>query len=264
MSLQSKPKLPSLDKIAGKEQTPVQKNSLYRSGLFKATCVAALVYLICDTSGRFSLYFCVVYTILAFVLTNGVLSLWQAIRWLKQDNIDFENRRKKEREQLPTLANMTPRERAQAPVFANAVAADQISGGITSTPCLHKERLKAILRATYPTGSSEVGCLPTLSDLRELSYTAERKSDMSWQLGVATSTLLISGILGTLVGVHDAIPISSAERMELAEILPALYPSAIAVFSTVLLLILRGWYRHGVERYIGRLDRHTQIGRAHV
>lgn len=104
------------------------------------------------------------------------------------------------------------------------------------------------------------GKLPSLSDLRFLTHAAESARPSVWRMRVAISVLLIVGILGTLVGIHGAIASgieSGARAFPIEKLQPALLPSSIAVLSTIVLIIMRGFYQRRVNRYIGRLDRHT-------
>lgn len=120
----------------------------------------------------------------------------------------------------------------------------------------HSIRFAVILKSVC----RENGKLPSLSDLRFLTYAAESARPSVWRLRVAISVLLIVGILGTLVGIHGAISSgieSGARAFPIEKLQPALLPSALAVLSTIILIILRGFYQRRVERYIGRLDRHT-------
>lgn len=96
--------------------------------------------------------------------------------------------------------------------------------------------------------------LPTLSDLHALTLNRESHRSSSTALTTSVSVLLIAGICGTMLNVHDAL--GEGTDM-LADLEHALEPAHRAVFFTIILLILKGVYTALVTRYIAKLDAYT-------
>ncbi len=96
--------------------------------------------------------------------------------------------------------------------------------------------------------------MPSLHDLHSLSEQDEMSRRSSCWLRTITSFLLIMGILGTLTGVHKVLENGSANIPELGK---ALQPSMYAVFFTIILMWLRGWYVAKLDGYLEKLDLFT-------
>lgn len=96
--------------------------------------------------------------------------------------------------------------------------------------------------------------LPSLHDLHSLSVQDEMSRLSSCCLRTITSFLLIMGILGTLTGVHKAV---SGTDIEIPSLALALQPSMYAVFFTIVLMWLRGWYVARMDGYLEKLDLFT-------
>lgn len=104
--------------------------------------------------------------------------------------------------------------------------------------------------------------LPAMADLHEITLQRELSHWDSAGLNTIISFLLILGIMGTLTGVHDVltgndVPQVSADDINLSVLAPALSPSALAVFGTVVLMICRALYLRLVDSYLGVLDEVT-------
>lgn len=110
-------------------------------------------------------------------------------------------------------------------------------------------RLKCILSSLEGKGGDK--SLPSLRDLHDLTMQTEMSRFFPLVLRVIVSSLLIIGIIGTLVGVHNSI---DQVTTKLDALQPALEPSIWAVGSTVFLLFVRGIYVGLVDKYLARLD----------
>lgn len=96
--------------------------------------------------------------------------------------------------------------------------------------------------------------MPSLHDLHSLSEQDEMSRRSSCWLRTITSFLLIMGILGTLTGVHRVLEHGNPNIPELGR---ALQPSMYAVFFTIILMWLRGWYVAKLDGYLEKLDLFT-------
>ena len=193
------------------------------------------------SSAHYLLLVCLLMLSSVYIGFVSVLKAWLNIL---RESKKFEDRRKNDLSQqhwrdLKLAANIRQIE--------DALQADANLYGIDAH---HTVRFRVILKSVC----HEQGQLPSLSDLRALTYAAESARNPVWKLRVAISVMLIVGILGTLVGVHAAI---EAGHFSMEKLQPALLPSSFAVFFTIILIVLRGLYKRAVDEYIGRLDRHT-------
>lgn len=96
--------------------------------------------------------------------------------------------------------------------------------------------------------------MPSLHDLHSLSEQDEMSRRSSCWLRTITSFLLIMGILGTLTGVHKVLEHGNPKIPALGN---ALQPSMYAVFFTIILMWLRGWYVAKLDGYLEKLDLFT-------
>ena len=132
------------------------------------------------------------------------------------------------------------------------------------------DRLQALIASVIKgnnTSRDAVKDLPRIHDLHELTLQRELSKTAPSGLKIIVSILLITGICGTLVGIHDNItkldPNSLKDEKTQTEggkssridvLQPALEPSLIAIFSTVILIILRGRYIRQVDSFLADLD----------
>lgn len=198
------------------------------------------------------------YGIILLMALEGVLAVFLSWWGVFHARRHFEANRTKELNASVELCNKypDPHMRAQAQVFEEVLNTSSTPGA-SDIRFHQQERLRIILKALYP-AKDITGQMPPLSTLRELSYMAEASRRPVWILRTVIAVLLITGILGTLMGVHDFLPKEQESIANITDIQPALIPSAIAVLCTIVLLILRSvFYRRGVDLLIGRLDRHT-------
>ena len=110
-------------------------------------------------------------------------------------------------------------------------------------------RLKCILSSLEGKGGDK--SLPSLRDLHDLTMQTEMSRLCPLVLRVIVSSLLIIGIIGTLVGVHNSI---DQVTTKLDALQPALEPSMWAVGATVLLLFVRGIYVGMMDKFLAGLD----------
>lgn len=215
----------------------------------------------------------VVSVLLLVTIMWGFVSLLKARLEIREEMESFEKRREKE------LIDEKGNNNDALSTLKSATHVHMVTLRLTNNEKMygnkhHAKRYECILKAVYGAkmaaaahkkvllnendGSTAPGALPSLTDLRTLTYASEASRPHVWSLRVVCSVLLIIGILGTLVGVHAAIPTVEGMHMEeLSALKPALLPSAIAVFFTVLFIIWRSFYDKAFDRYVGRLDRHT-------
>lgn len=116
-------------------------------------------------------------------------------------------------------------------------------------------RLSTIADSISRTDAREI---PSLGDLHTLTLQDETSRLSSTALRTITSFMLILGIAGTLLGVHDVLSHPDEQGgFSLAKLPPALMPSMLAVSCTVLLMWLRGYYMAILDRYLEKLDLFT-------
>lgn len=199
------------------------------------------------------------FSVLVYLALIGLLAYFHAQTGLKLERKAFEENRHRELapENLRQLFKRcpTPYQRSRDSFFTELFD-KEFADDSHDTRWHHRERPKMMVKAAFPL-DNETGRIPMLDDLRELSLVAELGRRPVRILNNITSTFLILGILGTLYGVHEALPPAENARMELQEVANALLPSAFAVIFTIILIILRSLYRHKVNLHLGRLDRHT-------
>ncbi len=125
---------------------------------------------------------------------------------------------------------------------------------------LTEQRLIVILRSVQK--ENAVRKLPTFTSLRALSLQQAYAQHAPW-LRTIISFLLVLGIVGTLVGVHEALETVDLhdEKTEVGELMRhvshALWPGMLATFFSVVLMLCRGWYRYRFNRFMKSLDNMT-------
>lgn len=97
---------------------------------------------------------------------------------------------------------------------------------------------------------------PSLGDLHELTVQRERGGISTATFRVLAPGILVMGILGTLLGVHNKLDSISGE-MGVSVLADSLIPGALAVFFTVLVMVLRGWYNKELSSFISDFDEYT-------
>lgn len=199
-----------------------------------------------------------VWGLVFFYAFVGFCSLCPVFWGLKKEIKAFEKRRKTEfRVEIIKQLKEYSTAKKRADFFKFKLCPNKQPSAFLSDPRWHhRDRLKTIIESTFPNDHDE-GKLPTLDDLRELTYRAEMGRRSVWFLNFITATFLIVGILGTLNGVHQALPEDDSSRMVLADVALALLPSAVSVFFTITLIIFRSVYRRAFSLHLARLDRHT-------
>lgn len=94
--------------------------------------------------------------------------------------------------------------------------------------------------------------LPSLTELHEIAEQTEM--DHIRINNIFFSSLLITGIFGTLYGVHG---FGSNDSGSIEGLKPALLPSACAVGCMVVLMVLRSIHQMTLDRLLGLLDHYT-------
>lgn len=97
--------------------------------------------------------------------------------------------------------------------------------------------------------------LPCIDDLHEWSRERELSRPCVSLHGLVVGSLLIVGILGTLIGVHTSLKGDSEGILQ--RLLPALEPSMWAVGFTIVLTAFKGGYTYLLDQLLSRLDRYT-------
>ena len=116
------------------------------------------------------------------------------------------------------------------------------------------DRLFAVLQSVNP--HNLVRKTPELSDLHELTMQRERSSIATSMFRALAPCILVIGILGTLLGVHNKLDEVSGEP-GISALTDALIPGALAVFFTVLVMVFRGYYNRKLSEFISAFDEYT-------
>lgn len=116
------------------------------------------------------------------------------------------------------------------------------------------DRLYAILCSVST--SNLVRKSPPLEDLHELTIQKERGSASTSVFRMLIPSILVLGILGTLVGVHEKLLLIDKE-LGLVELADALLPGAIAVGATVVVMMYRGVYNKTLSRFVAAFNEYT-------
>ena len=98
--------------------------------------------------------------------------------------------------------------------------------------------------------------LPPLQDLHELTMQRERGGRAVSIFRFLSPSILVLGILGTLLGVHENLSSISGES-GIAALANALQPGAFAVACTVLVMFLRGFYNKALSSFVSEFNDYT-------
>lgn len=100
---------------------------------------------------------------------------------------------------------------------------------------------------------------PPLADLTELTMQRERGGTATATLRTLAPTILVLGILGTLLGVHERVGVLGNMQSGGVEYLAdALIPGALAVLVTVVLMIWRELgYNRNLAKFCSEFDEYT-------
>ena len=196
-----------------------------------------------------------IYALLMSVLVSaGIVTLWcihRAKLNLEAEERAFKECRKKlrvyhEPELIYSLKSSAEVQRVLC--SGNSEAEQELNSGYVS------DRLYAVIRSVKP--DNLVRKIPPLSDLHELTMQRERS-------GIATSVfralapgILVLGILGTLLGVHNKLDDVSRD-VSITALTDALIPGAMAVFFTVVVMLFRGVYNRKLSEFISAFDEYT-------
>lgn len=120
------------------------------------------------------------------------------------------------------------------------------------------QRWAAMLKAVKE--DNAVRRIPSFTSLRAINLQQSYASHAVW-LRVVMPMLLVLGICGTLVGVHEALgmPVEQAPEQQamMAYVSQALLPGILATFCTIVLMIFRGFYRKAFNEMMRELDNMT-------
>lgn len=97
---------------------------------------------------------------------------------------------------------------------------------------------------------------PTLTDLHELTQQQERGEFTTALFRALTPSMLVIGILGTLIGVHNQLRLFDANA-GIEQLVSALGPGIMAVLGTIICIVLRGVYNNRYAAYTTQLDEFT-------
>lgn len=97
---------------------------------------------------------------------------------------------------------------------------------------------------------------PTLTDLHELTQQQERGEFTTALFRALTPSMLVIGILGTLLGVHNQLGLFAADG-GIEQLVSALGPGIMAVLGTIICIVLRGVYNNRYAAYTTQLDEFT-------
>lgn len=117
------------------------------------------------------------------------------------------------------------------------------------------DRLYAILKSVST--DNLVRKAPSLSDLHELTMQRERGGLATATFRAISPAILVLGILGTLLGVHNKLD-EVGSLNDISALADALIPGALAVFFTVLVMFCRGWvYNKELAKFVSEFDEFT-------
>lgn len=97
---------------------------------------------------------------------------------------------------------------------------------------------------------------PTLTDLHELTQQQERGEFTTALFRALTPSMLVTGILGTLIGVHNQLRVLDTNA-GIEQLVSALGPGIMAVLGTIICIVLRGVYNNRYAAYTKDLDEFT-------
>lgn len=117
------------------------------------------------------------------------------------------------------------------------------------------DRLYAILQSI--SDRNLVRKTPELSDLHELTMQRERGGKSIATFRALAPCILVLGILGTLLGVHNRIADVSTEGI--TALTEALIPGALAAFFTISVVWSRGGYNRKLSEFISDFDEYTLV-----
>ncbi len=115
------------------------------------------------------------------------------------------------------------------------------------------DRLYAILSSVNT--SNLVRKAPPLEDLHELTMQRERGGRATALFRMIAPSVLVLGILGTLLGVHHQL--AEVDEKGVFVLSDALMPGAYAVFFTVIVMACRGFYNGALSRFVSDFNKYT-------
>ena len=194
----------------------------------------------------------IVWVLLGAMIMLGVAAACSSICNVYRSRTHFEQQRAADMAFAAQKHYASVRERVRDVHFAPFLPGGPIAA------CLphrmhHVDRLQIILSIVRQ-DETEVK-MPALDDLRTHSYSVEKALWHNWILRIVISVLLITGILGTLAGVHGSL--EGGSGVDMALLPQAFLPSLVAVVASIILILMQAWYRYLFDTYMGRVDCHT-------
>ena len=186
------------------------------------------------------------------MMVLGGLTACLSIGNVSRSRAHFEKQRAADIVFARHIHHSSVRERVRDEHFAPYLPGGSIAASLPHR-MHHVDRLQIILRIVQQ-DETEV-TMPALDDLRTQSYSVEKALWHNWVLRIVISVLLITGILGTLVGVHASM--EGAGRVNIMLLPQAFLPSLVAVVASIVLILAQAWYRYLFDSYLGRVDCHT-------
>ncbi|MBQ1959895.1 MAG: hypothetical protein II349_00015 [Akkermansia sp.] len=133
-------------------------------------------------------------------------------------------------------------------LYGGAIAKKLQSGYVS-------DRLYAVLCSVDT--DNMVKKLPALEDLRELTMQRERGGLSTSAFRLLAPSILVCGILGTLVGVHSCLVGGERGNEIITVLADALLPGALAVGITVVVMSIRGIYNSRWAHFVSGFDEYT-------
>ncbi len=223
--------------------------------------------------------------LLALLLTVGILCLvgiWWALSNLKLEKSVYDAMQKDDKLQVlyeRYLRGEVKTEEGNAvPDFYAAVAEQARQNGVCALGS--STAVQQYLRSLYGSAISRkihsgyvsdrlyavlcsvdtenlVKKLPALEDLRELTMQRERGGFSTSCFRLLSPSILVCGILGTLIGVHGCLGGGVHGKAMIPMLADALLPGALAVGITVMVMCFRGWYNSRWAQFVSAFDEYT-------
>lgn len=136
---------------------------------------------------------------------------------------------------------------------SSAIVQKEICGNEVLHTSYVSDRLYAIL--SNVSTENLVRKAPPLEDLHELTIQREQGGIATAMFRMLSPSILVLGILGTLLGVHQQLDF--VEEKGATVLTQALLPGALAVLSTVVVMGYRGKYNRLLSRFIADFNEYT-------
>ncbi len=197
----------------------------------------------------------IVIIVLIFLLTGwGVVDFFRTIALLRKEQERLEDFRDPQKSPGRYFLDGLLEDVEQKELLAELDAKEKSEGRLLMVEQRWATMLKAV-KADNP-----VRQVPSFTSLRAINLQQSYAMHTVW-LRVIMPMLLVLGILGTLVGVHEALSLSLTEEEGKERLLicvsEALLPGILATSCTIILMLCRGVYRHLFSHIMTELDNLT-------